>query len=1343
MAGAQDFDAKSVDPESDSWEQDIHRAYKVILLRQVRCQICNRRLLPESACPEHVEQRAPAAQPIDESPPAIEGYENYRLLGFGGFSRIWSANQTNSRQSLAIKVSMNRNDPRFAREAQAMRTLGAGICPGLLAEGKTNEGYPYIAMERLPGRSLGHWLATSEHRIPPVSQAIAFFSNLCELVQAMHAQGLLHRDLKPENIMLLEDGSVRLLDLGLARGIDEVHAEEDQALMPTLTQTGAMLGTVAYIAPEQSLGRRNLGCAADIYSLAVIAFELLTGRLPFRGNRSSILQAHTWRKPPSASHHAPLNSAVDDALARGLAKDPRNRWPQATELAAALRLEVEKIAASDAARSETHTRKSPSRRDMALLAVEGIVSPAAATKAAASVGGQIARTTDSWVIIVFASANSVKQGVTAAVALAHESFHDATRSIVHVAKLRARKGSRGVMLMGDAIKKFQNWSEGYDLGLHATPGAAPFVSHSQLTSKKADGRLVLRGRKSAPPTHTGIEVDWHSISMDVQFWGRREIVRKLESNARACIDSGVPTLSTVTGAAGLGKTHLARHLLPRIGAWNHVRVIQIRAAAEHEHRGDALLQRLVRESFQLFAAHPSYSDVVEACQARLPPQLAKDSAPVIARAIEVLSNEEFEALSALVGATAIRQALARAIAEALVYSAKQHPLAVVVDDAHRADFTTLDAIEMATLGSADVPLWVLALASPAILEIRSNWGARAGSANTYELDVLGREAALGMLKQLLFPVEFIPETTLSAIIELAHGIPLHLEEIANALKRNGAIRKREGTDSWLLASDELVRASQTPLGERLAEASLSGMREDLSRFAQLCATAGPKLGIAEIDAVQRTLDPELGFSELDPSAGISHLVDRKILKRSGADRFEFRHPMTRDALEAQIPAALQRVLHGAILSTLPPDSTPPAQLARHAERGGESPLAARMYFEVAIAAEGRFRYVEAQQAFSSALTNLAKSDDANRGKALQGRARIHYCVGRHDDALEDLRVAMGLAKRQGDTRAAAEMLLERSTILDWKFQFAESAEAAEQAATLVAQLGDERLQLKSDLALARNLFREQDFLPSIQGFQSAATEAERLQDHTTRVISHALLGAALVAVGRLDEARLCLDTMVGLSERVGDRLHLAVAYANRMLVWMARHDYERAVEDASQAATVANQIGSFPVIWVSQHSKAQLLLWLGRHKEAATIAARARELQHRFTNTPDPADTLLVARIKVAASDDLGACSEELTYMHAQYESEALVPLHQLQCRMLELWKEQGSAGAWSEVLESAEGVFETNEMLEFLLLYARAANREKRRDDVTVATTMVHNLVDPGSHWIGFFGVLGHADNV
>ncbi len=1244
---------------------------------------------------------------------------------------MWGATRTRDQQEVALKVSTARVNARLSREVMAMRLLGSPICPQFIEEGTTAGGLPYIAMQRIEGNSMAHWLASSKLRIPPIREATQLFSQLSQLVQATHDQGLLHRDLKPENTMVVPDGSMRLLDFGLARLIGAPHNDTREL---SLTQTGAMLGTVAYIAPEQSLGRKSSGPAADIYSLAVIGFELLTGRLPFWGNRSSILQAHSWHKPPRASQFAELSTHIDEIIGRGLSKDPKKRWSSATEFARALADELTRVHESAPKTRVTPSHKGAARRDMALLSIEGSESLAVTSKLAASVGGHVARADTSCVVIVFPSAPSIKEGVTAAVALVLESFARADKCVIHVASLRARKGKRGIRVMGDALKHFTEWTQHFGPGLHATASAAPFVNHSQLARKTDGGHLVLRNRPVSMTPQTGQDINWDSMSVDVRFWGRKELLSSIEAKARESLAATTPCMTTVIGDTGSGKTQLARHVLSRVGAWETAGVLK--------HNGNAPLKRLVCEAFHLFDGDTSIADVEQACATRLSANLAPTATPVIALAIDVIDEAEFQKLSSLVGATARRQALARAISEALVHSARQRPLVILIDDAHLADFTTLDALEMATLDKRGVPLWVFALGTPTFLEARPNWGIRAAESQRHELGVLDRDAASGMLKQLLSPVEFIPESTLTSLIELTEGIPLHLEEVAQALKHNGAIRKREGTNSWFIASDELMLASKTPLGQRLAKASLAGLRQDVAQFAQLCAVMNAVLTADEIDLVQRAINPNLGFSALDPSVGLSHLADRKLLRRIDAVHFEFRHAIIRDALEEGISAALHRVLHGAALRVLPAQSTAPQRLARHAEKAGEAPLAASLYIEVATQAEDRFRYVEAEQAYSRALRNL-EGNTKERAQALAGRARVHHFVGRHDDALADLGAAMCVATEKNDDKAVAEMLLEQATILDWKFQFIESAKAAKQAAAMAVLLGDEAIQLRSDLAIARTQVRQQEFELAIPSLKSTAQRARHLEDHTSIVISLALLGGALAAVSRLDEAKVCLDEMIAVSEEVGDRFHLAVAHGNRMLVWTARHDYEHAVEDAALAASIAGEIGSFPIIWISQHTQAELLLWLGRYDEAQRIADDARSLQHRFTTTPDPADTLLVARVKVANSDDPLVASEELSYIDTQHTFASLKPLHQRQTEMLQLWQNQDDADAWHALLADAKPVFEANEMLEFLLLYARAAYREHRGVDVDYAGTLALALTESGSHWISFFSALGYTESV
>lgn len=1209
-----------------------------------------------------------------------------------------------------------------------MGRLGSGVGPALIEAGETQAQERFIAMELLAGESMAHWLASCQASAPPLSLVTGYMEDLCKAVARVHEAKILHRDLKPENIMLLAGGGLRILDFGLARDLDGAFADDEQESL-SLTRTGALVGTVAYIAPEQSLGRKKLGPSADIYSLGVIAFELLTGRPPFVGTRSAILQAHTWQKAPKISQLVKLSPAVDDVVEKALAKDPGARWSTAVHFFEALQKSLG-VAAPVDGRRQVETKAS--RREMVLLAVRGPVAVADAQKAAGSVKGQIARTSAEHLVLVFPAMADLRQGVAAAIGVAHELSPSATSCVVHVAGLRARATARGVIVMGDAIKT-DGWSAGYPMGVHVTEQAVPHAVASQLARSDSGRYSVLRHEARHTSTSTG-SVDWQSLARRIQPWGREDFIVEIKADARVCFNDGQALLTSVIGEVGLGKSHFVTYLLEHVRTWHKVRVIALSAGSDGEDRGDLLLRSFVREAFQLGDEDLSRAGVKRCCESILGAEAAAEAWPVVARTLDLIDSSEFSRESFLVGPTAARQALARAISLALTRSAQDQALAIVLDDAHRADFTTLDALELATLGDSAVPLWVLAVASPQLEVLRPNWGARAKQSMRHELMPLDDEAARGMLLQLLFPVEFVPEVVVKNLIELTQGVPLYLEEIASALKQNGVVRQRGETGSWIVASDELISAAKTPLGERLARAALAGMREDLALFAQLCAVIAYEVTASFVDGVQQKLDSELGFSSLDPNAGLAHLVQRGILRKTARRTYGFRHPMMREAVEDLIPLALRQLLHGAVLAYLAierfdDEDVASARIARHAEMCGQNRLAASQYMQLAGAAEARFRYVEALHCYSSVLANLGPEDSMEREEALTGRGRVHYCVGRHDDALADLEAAMAVATKRDDKRALAEMLLEQATILDWKFQYAESALAGRAASDLSQNIDDPRLRLHCDLARARSTFREERLGEAIDMLSRVETNAAELNDYTTRVIALAVLGGALVGVDRLEEAEDCLNTMARLSEMVGDRFHLAVAHANRMHVWAARHDYNRAIEDARLAMQVAKEIGAFPIIWVAQHTLAQLLMWLGKYEEAASIAEEARAIQHRFSDTPDPHDTLLIARIKVVSRAPKGSLLSEIAFLRAHYLPAELSPSHQMQIAMIELWETEGPAEQWNALLRRSDAL-EINERLEFFLVYARAAKRAGRGDDVSRVVTLAHQLADRRSVW-------------
>src|SRR5262249_38213845 len=178
------------------------------------------------------------------------------------------------------------------------------------------------------GRSLRSRLRDGEL---PVAEAVRIAAAAADVLGAAHGRGVVHRDVKPENVMLCRDGRVRVLDFGIARALQDQEP---------LTRTGEILGTPEYMAPEQLLESGDaVDARADVHALAVLSYELLTGRSPFAG--SSLFQAlklvESLTPAAPSSLRPSVPAALDAAVLRGLAKTPAERFGDAREFAAALR----------------------------------------------------------------------------------------------------------------------------------------------------------------------------------------------------------------------------------------------------------------------------------------------------------------------------------------------------------------------------------------------------------------------------------------------------------------------------------------------------------------------------------------------------------------------------------------------------------------------------------------------------------------------------------------------------------------------------------------------------------------------------------------------------------------------------------------------------------------------------------------------------------------------------------------------------------------------------------------------------------------------------------------------
>jgi serine/threonine-protein kinase len=258
-------------------------------------------------------------------------YEVMRQIGTGGMASIWAARDQVLGRWVAIKVlgdnlaEQPRFVERFEREARLAASLSGHSHVITIYDVGEHEGRPFIVMEHLSGGTVADRLRSG--RRPPPAEAIEWLRQTASALDFAHERGVVHRDVKPQNLLFDDRGRLVVGDLGIARAAFENR----------LTTSGELFGTAAYMAPEQVDGDPG-SPASDRYSLGVVAFELLTGTLPFAGSNLAEQARHKLEDEPfDASAVAPeLPPELDPVLRRALSRRPGDRWPSASGFVDAL-----------------------------------------------------------------------------------------------------------------------------------------------------------------------------------------------------------------------------------------------------------------------------------------------------------------------------------------------------------------------------------------------------------------------------------------------------------------------------------------------------------------------------------------------------------------------------------------------------------------------------------------------------------------------------------------------------------------------------------------------------------------------------------------------------------------------------------------------------------------------------------------------------------------------------------------------------------------------------------------------------------------------------------------------
>jgi tetratricopeptide (TPR) repeat protein len=914
-------------------------------------------------------------------------FELVDLAGRGGMGTVWRARDQLTGQMVAIKMLHLEGAyaaQRFRSEVAALAELSHPAIVRYLAHGcvmANGEPHSFLAMEWLDGTTLAERLQQGPLE---VADALIIGRRAAAALAAAHAKDILHRDLKPENLVLVggRADAIKLIDFGIAHHVVERR----------LTQTGFLVGTPQYVAPEQARGERSLGPPADLFSLGCVLFECLTGEVLFAApNPLAVLSRIVFEEVPPLQEVAPwVPDTLAGLISRLLAKRPELRPASAAEVERDLAALADGLPAPTAGRPRRPALSRAELRVGCLVLVRdeelALARPSDETLHGAP--AERLRRLNDLVEELGCRVRPLDQGAMA-LECAGRDVRDQARHAAQAA-LHVAAALPGALVAVVAGRSAEGTS---DRGIEQapleqlaqrTPGriwldrtTADLIDDRFELEPATDGSLLIGERASRP----------HGFG--AQFVGRERELSSLQAAYAECREEGAARATLITAPAGMGKSRLALELLQRLdcGDGPPARILMARADSQLAGAPFALVAPLVRGAAGIAPEEPAPAQRAK-LQACLAGVLAGDR---LARATEFLAR-----LTGIDDPEAPGPALAAAVRDPrlmgesmrvawldwLAGECARGPVVLVLDDLHWGDMPSVRFVDVALGQLADQPLFVLALARPDVhTHFRRLWGDRLDL--QISLGPLPPRAAERLARQLLG--DGATEQALSGVVARAQGHPFILEQLARA--------QREGHGAPV---------PETILG--IVQTRLDALGAEAKRVLRAASIFGDSFTTAGVEAL-------VGAGALLAPAGtwLEELAEREVIVRPhrSGNRFAFAQTLLRDAAYAMLTPEDRVLGHGLAGNWLEAAGERDASLlASHYDRAGDGDRARTHYARAAASA------LEAADP-ERALALAERADGLGADGALLGQLRIlqaraHYWRGEHAQAETRARQAMDL-----------------------------------------------------------------------------------------------------------------------------------------------------------------------------------------------------------------------------------------------------------------------------------------------------------------------------------------------
>ncbi|WP_441288249.1 protein kinase domain-containing protein [Sorangium sp. KYC3313] len=880
-------------------------------------------------------------------------FELVELAGTGGMGTVYRTVDRASGDVVAVKLLGDLDAQaaaRFGHEARALASLDHPHVVRYVTHGVAPTGEPYLAMEWLSGESLS---ARLSRRPLDVEESVALVRAVADALGAAHARGIVHRDIKPSNLFLPGGAAdrVKVLDFGIAR-LSGASAR--------LTRTGALVGTIGYMAPEQASGERaQLDARADVFSLGCVLFECLTGRPAFHGRHfMTILTKLLQEEPPRASALRPeVPQALDELLAQMLAKRPEGR---PADGAAVVRC-LDALGASTAggARSSLAAVELVTAAEVWLCSIVAVgpadVSAPASTeivpagRSQRSAVAAVRRETSALGAAVQELASGAVVAILAAVAGAGSATDQAAIAARCALRIRAsvpganvvlvtgRGDSTGRSLLGEVLDRAAVLLD--DAAARGRPGRLR-VAVDAVTRALLDARFEVAEQDGLSWVEAEREVADGArrlLGKPSPYVGRARELRSLLDLVEESFTERRAAVALVTAAAGVGKSRLRHELVqalrPRhpelvlgVGSGDSIGAGSAFAVLAGSLRGalgiaageapEAQREKLARAVGQLFAGEQQQR--VACFLGELLGVPLADGGPMVRAARQDPAHMADRIQEAYVD-------YARAVTSA-------RPMLVVLEDLHWGDAPSVKIFDHALRALCERPYAVLAFARPEVHELFPRLWIERGLTQV-RLRELSARAAEQLVRGAL-GASVAPETV-AAIVDRAAGNAFYLEELVRAVAegRGGAL-------------------PETVLG--MVEARLAALDPEVRRLLRAASVFGDVSWIGGVSALVGARTLASGPSDADAWA---ELFDREILERRPSSRFAgqeeiaFRHALLREGAYAMLTERDRAVGHRLagewLLSAGEQD---PMVLAEHFARGGDGPRAGGFYLRAATLA---------------------------------------------------------------------------------------------------------------------------------------------------------------------------------------------------------------------------------------------------------------------------------------------------------------------------------------------------------------------------------------------------------